>query len=296
MRALAEYIMRGRVQAILIAILGVPLISHAALALVTLRRGAWEGISLLMWAFLPVLMLLWSDFQYMPLAFASLGMLAAVYLGAMLLRLNVSWSITGLAVVGFSILLGVLWLRFFDQHLTAFLQQVLELHKANLTAQGREIDDTLMIVPETKDIVGILVAGIAGNCVLVLVTGRWWQALLFNPGGFRQEFYQLRMNRLTASACAAVLLLCGLSSDYQLWSWVVALPLVMVSIAVAHQFAAVQRMGLTWLVIFYIALFNFPFYLAMAALGLVDSWMDLRKSLLPKTGNKPGNKDHRQDD
>lgn len=47
MRALAEFIVRGRLQAALVALFGslVPLVSPAAISLVTLNKGLSEGKS-----------------------------------------------------------------------------------------------------------------------------------------------------------------------------------------------------------------------------------------------------------
>ena len=67
MRALAEYIMRGRAQAALIAVLIVPVIPQAALALVTLRRGVLDGLWVGFWAFAPTLSAVWVRDEAMDL-------------------------------------------------------------------------------------------------------------------------------------------------------------------------------------------------------------------------------------
>ncbi len=58
MKGLAEFVMRGRLQALLVIVAGAGSllfcwISAAALALVTLRKGAGAGAWLFMWALLP---------------------------------------------------------------------------------------------------------------------------------------------------------------------------------------------------------------------------------------------------
>lgn len=59
MRALAEFIMRGRPQACLVALVGVivPLIGPASVGLVTLRKGSFEGALVALWATLPFFVL-----------------------------------------------------------------------------------------------------------------------------------------------------------------------------------------------------------------------------------------------
>jgi hypothetical protein len=58
MRALAEFIMRGRLQAGTVAVLGylIPLLAPAAVALITLRKGAAEGSMILLFALSPALL------------------------------------------------------------------------------------------------------------------------------------------------------------------------------------------------------------------------------------------------
>ena len=61
MRRLAEFIMRGRVQAIVVMVFAavVPMmfwLSAAAASLVLLRRGLNNSLSLIIWAVLPALM------------------------------------------------------------------------------------------------------------------------------------------------------------------------------------------------------------------------------------------------
>ncbi len=58
MKALAQFVMRGRFQARLVAVVGAgstPFcwISASVIALITLRRGVPQGFSLLAWAVMP---------------------------------------------------------------------------------------------------------------------------------------------------------------------------------------------------------------------------------------------------
>ncbi len=102
MRRLAEFIMRGRVQAIVVMVFAavVPMmfwLSAAAASLVLLRRGLNNSLSLIIWAVLPALMWAYLD-DPRPL----LGVLGALGL-AQVLRVTSSWSKVLLA----SILIGV---------------------------------------------------------------------------------------------------------------------------------------------------------------------------------------------
>ena len=60
MRALAEFLMRGPKQAVIVAVIAAALplmfwLSAAVLTLVTLRKGVGEGVNVLVWALLPAI-------------------------------------------------------------------------------------------------------------------------------------------------------------------------------------------------------------------------------------------------
>ena len=42
----------------------------------------------------------------------------------------------------------------------------------------------------------IFASGFVASLILTLLLARWWQSALFNPGGFRKEFYALRLPRI----------------------------------------------------------------------------------------------------
>ena len=103
MKALAEFAMRGRFQALLVTVatsgsLLFCWIGAAVIALVTLRRGAGEGSWLLFWALLPAGTVLYVLGDSSPLTL----ILAAWFL-ALVLRASVSLSLTVLA----SLLVGL---------------------------------------------------------------------------------------------------------------------------------------------------------------------------------------------
>ena len=93
MRALAAFIMRGRVQASLVALLGnlVPLVSPATVALVTLRRGAADGLLVLMWAALPLVVAVFMIEASDMVIMTSLVGLVAVDIYSEVLRGSLSW-------------------------------------------------------------------------------------------------------------------------------------------------------------------------------------------------------------
>ncbi len=113
MKALAQFVMRGRFQALLVTVVGAGSllfspISAAALALVTLRKGAGEGAWLLFWALLPAgsLVYLYGDSGPLSLL-VSTAVLAWVLRATVNLPLAVlacvpMGAVTGLALVAFA--------------------------------------------------------------------------------------------------------------------------------------------------------------------------------------------------
>jgi hypothetical protein len=118
-----------------------------------------------------------------------------------------------------------------------------------------------------------------------LLLGRWWQALLFNPGGFRPEFHQLRLGRPLA------LLALALFGAAVLSGWPVLSNLVLVlgtlysvqGIAVAHALVFKLRLSPAWLLLLYLFLVPLLSQLVMA-LGIADAWADFRTRARPRPG------------
>ena len=104
MRALADFVMRGRLQATLAVVIAAALpmlfwVSAAAGSLVLLRRGLNDALGIVVWALLPTL-LWWYFGEPRPLL-----VLFGTLVLAVVLRASVSWTRVLLA----SVLLGVLY-------------------------------------------------------------------------------------------------------------------------------------------------------------------------------------------
>ena len=107
MRDLAEFIMRGRWQALAVAVIGSVLViaapvSAAAIALVTLGRSVRDGAWVALWSMLPALLLGWVSGDY-----GTGLLLLSVFVGAAVLAQTYSLSLALLAVVPVSALGGV---------------------------------------------------------------------------------------------------------------------------------------------------------------------------------------------
>ena len=285
MRALAEFVMRGRIQAALVALCGnlLPLISPAAVGLVGLRRGLSEGLLVALWALLPSLLAFYvSDLNPMVIL-ASIAGVAIVPLAAEVLKVSISWRLTLLFISVVSAALAILLSVLFSTELSSLQDSLAQLFAEIQKGQPNQ-QAVQMFVPERTFIVGLIGYIMALNAVLSLILARWWQALLYNPGGFQTEFHQLRLG-----GREAILLLVGIgfcqfnSSQYFSWGELLALPLLLSGIALVHFIVAHRKLGGHWLVIFYVGLVLIgPLSMALIVISCIDSIVNFRSRL---TGN-----------
>ncbi len=306
MKALAAYVMRGRLQAmlsasalLLLALLLMPLswplsfYSGGIVALVTLAQGNREGLLTLLGAGLLVSLLgIFSPGSpFAVLMFAALVWLP-VWLLAVLLRQTVSLNLTMLAGSALGMLaIGGFFLMTGDpaewwfQH---FINDVLPvLEKAGMVFEDRPRLET-ELQQASRLMTGSLIALLLLGALVGLFIARRWQAGLYNPGGFRKEFYSLRFG-VTAALVALLLLLVSLASPafmnegrgsdllLNLLQPVVIIFLFQ-GLAIGHVLIKVRSLSSAWLAGLYILLlFGLPYSpVLLALLGIADNWLDLR--------------------
>ncbi len=300
MQALARFIMKGPPQAILVAVgfglfslfplfgfLGV--VSAAAVALVTLRHGARPGFTVIAAATLIValfMMLMGGDTVLAWIL--SLLMWVPVWLLALVLRTTISWARTlSTAIVLAFVALSAIYMVLGDPAL--FWQRALGALVELASEQGASME--LMQFQEQLPAIagwltGFLVAVVLLGLVSSLLLARWWQSLLYNPGGFQQEFHALRMGRETSIAVFVVLLVSlvgpggiGAMATDLLMSVMVVYGVS--GLGFVHHLVAATGKSSGWLVALYaISFVALPHVLAMlAAVGFTDSWTDLRARL-----------------
>ncbi|GAB3112101.1 hypothetical protein G8770_12105 [Aestuariicella hydrocarbonica] len=284
MRALAEFIMRGRAQASVVALVGswFPLISPAAVALVTLRRGPFDGLMVLLWAVLPALVtFVISDMGPLMPVVTIAGLLATMAF-ALLLRSSSSWGSTLMGLVAFSALAALSLTQLIPDPVAGMTEA---LGKMLEQMQAQAPDGTTIVTPSETFVVGLIAYVMAVSSFMSLLLARWWQALLYNPGGLQQEFHQLRLKPLATLTCFAAVFYCwqrGL--DYQHWAGLFGFPLLVVGAAIAHHVVKTLKLGGQWLILFYLVLvFASPLVLVIAVL---DTWTDFRSRIEAKSGRR----------
>lgn len=192
MKALAEYAMQGWKNAAKAAlILGLlPFcgwIGAAVVALFNLRKGASEGLPVMLWAALPSL-LAWA---YVGDIFSA-PLLIAVIVGSLVWRQTVSMLYAIVAVVVVSMLNQWLILQWSPpglENLQSVMEQLLA-QSAVMEEAAKEIGSEHFVDTMLNTSYGF---SIACSALVSLFLARWWQAQLFNPGGFQEEFHNLQL-------------------------------------------------------------------------------------------------------
>ena len=279
MKAIAEFAMRGRFQALLLTVAGSGSIlfcwiSAAVLALVTLRKGVGMGAQLLLWALLPSGVLLYATGDSGPLAL----LLGTMFL-AVVLRTTVSLSLAVLASVLVGLLAGVLAMTaggpYLDQ-MVALFGEFLAQVESQLSEGGEAVE---LARPTAVQIAGMLGAAVAMLSVLCLLLARYWQAALYNPGGFGSEFRELRYTPGVATALAmGGVAIAALGLEYRTWAVIVMMPLSFAGLALVHARVRARGQGSGWLFGFYMAwLLLDPVKLMVVFAAIADSWFDFRQ-------------------
>lgn len=269
--------MRGRAQASCVAMLGslVPVISPATVGLVTLRKGSTEGFLVSLWAVLPV-MLGYAMGGFSPLlSLVTIAGLLLTVVSANVLRATISWELTLLALLVISALVALLMGRFAEPQVEQFSAQVVKM----LTESKAPAE--IQFVSRPEFLVSMAAWVMALGTVVSLLLARWWQALLYNPGGFRQEMHNLRISKRTALILGAIAILgMALPAQYMPWSELAGLPLLVAGIALVHYVIAVKQLGGHWLGLMYFGvLFIGPVSYLLTGLGLADSLLNFRSRI-----------------
>lgn len=301
MRFLARYAMRGPFHAAAMAaamLLGslsiglLTILSGAVVALTTLRHGSREGVRVLAVA--------------APLAVALRMLLGGPGLPTLVLCLVVwlpSWLMavnlkrTGrqalpLLLIAALVAAYALAMRTAVGDVSAFWGERLESLFALIARDGGpQLGAEQLSAVARQMHVWTLVAMF---CVLasIIFLARWWQATLYNPGGFGTEFRELRLPRAMLVVAAAVAVAVVIDRGGQGGSLAVASDAFVVvvvlfafqGLAVLHARARAISLAKGWLTGLYVLLVLTPQIVGpiLAATGVADGVADFRR-LAPRS-------------
>ena len=260
-------------------------LGSAAVALAILRRGLQASANVFL--FVLLLAAAWAyTGNIVPLSTLLCSSALAVAL-----RATSSWSMV-ITLTPFVIIIWAGALLFFasdyvaqlmvyaEQGLEVFKQQ-LELAAANGGNPERAEQMLAQMPPLTAEhLLGNLAFMQMLLTLISLFTARWWQAKLYNPGGFQQEFYQLRLSRTNVLVLVAGLILFSSIEGYHQWAWLFAIPIIVVGIALVHALVALKQLSRHWLFGFYVIFITFAPVVPLLMMAVIaDSALDFRLRL-----------------
>ncbi len=279
MRVLAEFIMRGRMQACLVGVFGslLPFVSVSTIGLVTLRKGAAEGFIVSLWVILPLLLSYMFSASSPFMAVVSGVALINMALVANAHRVTADWNFSlGIATLS-GVVLVCLAALLFQAEMNDFVNELEEM-----LATASEQSGQTMLVLTRNGFLAFVAWVVIFNTVIGLVLSRWWQALLYNPGGFQEEFQMLRLSPKLSLVCLTIFIAgLALGGNYQLWLRLASIPLLIGGLAIVHYVVQHKGFGRQVLVVMYVGLFLFGpvLMVLLGALGAADSVMNFRTRL-----------------
>ncbi|WHU41797.1 hypothetical protein OXL99_23705, partial [Pseudomonas fulva] len=254
-------------------------LSAAAGSLVLLRRGFKDASTVIAGGLLAGLAVwvMGDPITFMVIA----GALAL----AGLLRAEHPWSrvlvVSAVFAVAFSLVLDLALAPTFDALAKAFAEAMPQV-EGQPVLSGEVIRP--LLVTSTAVTVQLF-------CVLALVLARYWQAALYNPGGFGHEFRALKLPKQTMVALVAVMVVAPfIGPQFIILASASSLVLVLAGIALMHGLVAQGRLAGFWLVGMYVTLplIMQLIYPLLVVLAIVDSLIDFRGRKSPK-GNDSAN-------
>lgn len=263
----------------------VSIVSSATVSLVTLRKGSTEGLIVLITsvaaaAVLAIVLqigyqfaLLYGLVLWLPVWVISIILREGRHLA---LAIEISVLIGAFGVIGFYAFYDnpvLLWQSILVQMVQPMLASAPDMPIDNLR-QTLEVFSHYMT--------GVIAAGTVYGLLFGLFLGRYWQSVLFNPGGFKQEYLSLATHFWLAVVCIFVLIVAflapGIASEV---AWNVTILFFVlytfIGVAVLHKLLAGLKNSRIWVPLLYVTLLMIPHaMLPVSVLGLSDTWLNLR--------------------
>jgi MFS family permease len=296
MISLARFILKGYSQAALVAasmaMLGMLLpplawLSGAAVALVTLVGGHRKGLLVTAIAGIGTALLagLILSVPELALYYVLLVWLPLVMV-AVVLRQTVSLVLCLQLIAGVS-LLGVIILYVFFPDFGEIWRSSLNMMADDLVTKSQGSLDAQQLQQVIDQIVRILPGFFASSfmigTLLSLYLARWWQAVIYNPGGFGKEFRAIKLGKATAIIALAIAIAASvISADILNAMLLIVFALYLnQGVAVLHAVFVARQLNAVWLFLVYLTMFFIPHIVVLLALaGLADTWIDFRRRLI----------------
>lgn len=291
LRRITDFILQNRLPAMGVAFVlaYVPYLGSLSViiaAFVTLRKGAFEGGLVFLAATLAVLLIYFSQqSDGIALGWMLLNVLTnvLVWLFAVLLSRYENWGF----IVDCSILIGVVFIgflhftypdiqNFWATRLTQYIDQLI----ASGNGEGITPESRQQMIDVSHYAGGLLTAFVLLNAILQLMLARWWQGLVFNPGGLRQELYNIRLSHVIGVLFIIFLVLAYMNNPIAIDIMPVIYLLFAVSgFSLMHYMLAPRKYSWLWLLIMYaVAIRFFPQSgLLISFVTFLDIWFNFRQ-------------------
>ncbi|MBC8519849.1 MAG: hypothetical protein H8D24_05530 [Gammaproteobacteria bacterium] len=292
MRALAEFVLRSRLHAMgtiamlaFVTLLLPPIgyLTGAVVGLVTLRQGAVEGLLTLAGGL--VLAMAVNSLNgdnavtvgVLALFWLPVWVLAAVLKGTN--SLKIVFQIAAL----FGVVVLFLFYMFVDGNPAIWWQETVQNLFEATGERAVAPDVEILLKPQLAEVLtGVLAAGFFLGLTAMLLIARGWQAMLYNPGGLKQEFLALQLGKNSVLLGLAVMLPGMLMGDavpsivpdlMQIW-----MTLFMVQgLAVAHALLEMRTKRKGWITALYLLTLFTPLGFVVTMVGVTDTWVNYRK-------------------
>jgi len=296
-KALAGYIVSGRWQAALVtaasgllALLLLPLscLGAASIALVTLYVGVLSGLQVMVLAAASVILLyLLAGVQTVVVIVMVLLLWLPCWLAAAILQQTRDLAAALKAATLYGVTLLLLVYATIQDPAAAWMD-VLKVLLAMFEEAGfnlKGMSDEQLLQEFAALMTGVALSWLVLGIIASLLLARWWQSVLVRPGAFRDEFSKLRLGNLAGLLTLGMLLVARLTQDTisevtaQL-AMIMLVPYLLTGLAVVHSLVKKTGRGYGWLAAVYLLLAFVPqTTLLLAAGGLLDTWVDLRRRL-----------------
>ena len=263
--------------------------SNAAIALITLRKGWQQGVvyTLLATATLAFIGIALKQ-QVSNGIVAGLAIWLPIVLITSTLAMTKSWSKT----LQLTLILGASGILLFhlvypdtETYWKAVLEPMKPLLQEVYQLKGSNIDDILN--DAARWMTGTFTAAFAVIAIISLIIARNWQARLYNPGGFGEEFRQIVIGKQFAIALLVGIAIAVITQS-QLFVELILVGITVFmfqGLSLAHALVKQRDMNIRWLVGLYVLMLILLIHMIvlLATFAIIDNFVDFRKS---KTSTK----------
>jgi hypothetical protein len=282
MKPFGLFLMRNRLgaAALVFVLAAVPFLNWLALiilALMTLRKGARDSFLLLILACIPSLV--YALLGNNSILLYGLPALLALWLFGLVLRTTYSWSwvLLTATLVG---VISVLCMHLYIGDASAWWQQktLLYLQQLDSEMQVSSEKQALAIEHIANYGLGLQIAMLLLVNLVWLGFARFWQSVLFNPGQFQPEIYNIRLPVWAVVALMFIALMAFLTNLLDLLP-LIGLCLLLAGLSVTHFILKTQKRSWIWIALLYIStIFLMQYFcVALAMIAICDSGLNLRQ-------------------